>query len=105
MSVILQPERDPVITAVNAFQSRGVVVAPAGSGETHPVRSSNVAEIGYDAAARELHVVFRNGQRFAYLNVTPDLYDDLERASSIGGFIAARIKPTHEAVRLEDPDV
>lgn len=65
-----------------------------------PVRSSNVASLGYDAGARVLEVEFRSGDVYRYLEVSPETHAELARADSAGSFIARSIRPKHAVVRV-----
>jgi hypothetical protein len=66
--------------------------APAGS-SLQAVESSVLSQVGYDAAAQELTVVFRDGgETYVYKGVSQDLYEGLVSADSIGGFYYANIR-------------
>ena len=60
--------------------------------------SSNLAAVGYDAAAYVLYVDFRNGGRYRYANVPPEEHAGLMAAResapyySHGRYFDARIK-------------
>jgi hypothetical protein len=56
-----------------------------------PVTSSNIVALGHENNV--LRVEFKNGTSYDYQNVPPQLYDQLFTAKSIGGFLAANIKP------------
>lgn len=47
-------------------------------------RSSNIAEVDYDAARGSLDVVFKSGGRYRYHGVTPAQHDAMLSAESIG---------------------
>lgn len=64
--------------------------------EMIPVASSNVASVGYDEAARELHVEFRSGSTYVYSDVGRETYDDLLAAASPGSYIARWLKGAHQ---------
>ena len=49
-----------------------------------PVKSSNVAEMGYDPKAQTLQVLFKNGGLYDYHPVTQREYNELTAADSIG---------------------
>jgi KTSC domain len=54
--------------------------------ELVPVESSNVAGVGHDPAADELHVRFKSGPTvYVYSNVTAEKHQALMSADSIGG--------------------
>jgi hypothetical protein len=56
-----------------------------------PVKSSNVAATGYDAASQTLHVQFKGGKTYAYAGVPPEVNASLGQADSVGRFIGANI--------------
>lgn len=56
-----------------------------------PVKSSNVAATGYDAASQTLHVQFKGGKTYAYAGVPPEVNASLGKADSVGRFIGANI--------------
>lgn len=59
----------------------------------HPVVSSNISDIGYDAETETLYVTFRNsGLTYSYEKVPAGEYSMLERADSVGGYFANNIK-------------
>lgn len=57
----------------------------------HPVRSSNVQSVGYDAELLVLVVQFKNGLRYEYAGVEPEVHAGLMAADSVGGALG-RIK-------------
>ncbi len=59
------------------------------------VESSNVDQIGYDAGSEELHVTFKNGGHYVYLNVPEHLFIGLRDAVSVGSFLNREIKPSY----------
>lgn len=57
------------------------------------VDSSNIEAIGYDSAARELHVRFlKSGDTYVYYEVEASVFEDFKRADSKGTFLNAHIK-------------
>jgi hypothetical protein len=69
-----------------------------------PVASSNVEAVGYDAAARELHVRFKSGPTvYVYEGVAPEQHQALIAADSIGSHLHRHIKGRHGFRRIE-PD-
>ncbi len=72
--------------------------------KTNPVESSNLAAIGYDAESKTLQADFKNGKRFQYQNVPPELFAEFQAAESVGKFFAARIKPEFLGVPLKDDE-
>ena len=55
--------------------------------EMQPVRSSNVAEVGWDEEKQELLIQFKDGSTYAYPNSDKAAYQDLLTASSPGQYI------------------
>lgn len=60
-----------------------------------PVKSSQVASIGYDAESKTLAVTFTRGPDtvYRYPNVDPKVHADFMAAESIGTFFGKHIKP------------
>ncbi|HMC50545.1 MAG TPA: KTSC domain-containing protein [Solirubrobacterales bacterium] len=58
----------------------------------HPVESSAVAMIGYDAEAKEAYVKYLDGDLYAYEGVPADVFEELANAESKGTFVNAVIK-------------
>ncbi|MDR6887840.1 MULTISPECIES: KTSC domain-containing protein [Variovorax] len=76
-------------------------VSPAPIGEAEliviamqPVKSNQLASIGYDAASKTLAATFTRGPGtvYQYQNVEPQLHADFLAAESIGTFFGQRIK-------------
>lgn len=57
-----------------------------------PVTSSQISKIGHDPRTNTLVVVFNNGSRYKYANVTTALFEELRTAESVGSFFSKRIK-------------
>lgn len=57
-----------------------------------PVKSSNIAEIGYDNDNQTLGVKFKNGSHYVYSEVPEDKHINLMNAESIGRFFHSQIK-------------
>lgn len=68
------------------------------------VESSAVATVGYDRDRELLRILYRNGKTYDYLNVPPEVHQELVTASSIGKYVNEVIKPNYEAVRVEEED-
>jgi hypothetical protein len=64
------------------------------------VTSSNVMAIAYNAECRQLYVRFQNGGIYRYDGVKPDEFHAFRGASSIGGFLHARIKSKYVGVKV-----
>ena len=58
----------------------------------HPVESSAVARIGYDAAAEEAYVEYIGGGLYVYEGVPVGVFEELANADSKGTFVNAVIK-------------
>ena len=71
--------------------------------ELHPVESTAVAAVGYDAAERELYVRFKGTSdgTYVYADVSPEEYADLLAADSIGGYVNTQIKSRHDYRELD----
>lgn len=74
---------------------------------THnPSEKSNVKRWAYDAANRELFLVFGSSQQvYRYSEVSPEKFEEFESAPSKGVFFAAQIKPTHECTKVASDEV
>lgn len=59
------------------------------------VDSSNIEAIGYDENSSTLQVEFKNGGMYQYFDVPEEVFNGLRDASSVGGYLAARIKGTY----------
>ena len=57
-----------------------------------PVKSSNIAAIGYEPATELLTVQFHGGQTWEYRGVPADVHSALMAAKSVGGFFNANVK-------------
>jgi hypothetical protein len=56
------------------------------------VASSNLVSVGYDPLTMTLEVEFHNGSIYQYMNVLPEIYKGLVKASSVGAFFHDHIK-------------
>ena len=65
-----------------------------------PVKSKNIAAVGYDSASRTLEVEFISGSAYKYSNVTPATALALRKAKSKGQYFASYIKNKFEGVKL-----
>lgn len=64
-----------------------------------PVDSEAISSIGYDEAAKELYVFFRNGSKVKYFEVSPEKHKALMDAESKGKHFAKHIRPAHKFAR------
>ena len=58
-----------------------------------PVESSAVKALGYDPASRQAAVEFTSGQIYAYHGVSPEEFDQVRGAASIGEAVNRQLKP------------
>jgi len=58
----------------------------------HPVESSAVRMIGYDAEAEEAFVEYLDGDLYVYEGVPPEVFEELRHAESKGTFVNDVIK-------------
>jgi hypothetical protein len=56
------------------------------------VKSSSISGYQYDSGAQELLVLFTNGTLYSYSGVPLEVFDELRKAESIGGYFHAKIK-------------
>lgn len=67
-----------------------------------PVKSSNVAALGYDPASQTLRVKFKTGGTFDYAGVSPLHHAQLSAGRvSVGAYIHQHIKPHHKAAKVD----
>jgi hypothetical protein len=60
-----------------------------------PLSSSNLQSCGYDENLRELKITFKNGATYAYSDVDPEVFEDLQRAPSAGQYFNEEIKDSY----------
>ena len=58
----------------------------------HPVKSSNIEQVGYDAKEKILIIKFKKGTAYEYSNVPQSVYKNLMGAPSIGKQFIATVK-------------
>ncbi len=68
--------------------------------DVKPVRSRDLALIGYDAATAILEVVFRAGGVYRYQGVPESVYHGLMTAPSHGIFFQRHIKAQYSFVKV-----
>ena len=68
---------------------------------TTKVKSSVIAEIGYDEETKQLEVVFTNGARFRYADVPQEVYEEFIAAKSVGQFFGTKIRGQYIASRQQ----
>ena len=66
-----------------------------------PVESSQIKEIGYDEANMVLEVQFKRGNAvYQYVEVPPDVADNLIDAESLGKFFNANVRDKYQFTKL-----
>ena len=68
--------------------------------EVKPVKSRDLALIGYDHSTLTLEVVFRAGGVYRYQNVPENVYHSLMGASSHGTYFQKHIKNQYPFVKV-----
>jgi hypothetical protein len=68
--------------------------------EMHPVSSSNVAAVGYDADNQTVYVQFLDGSTYTYKGVTEQEYENLRTASSVGSYLNRNYKNVYPYERI-----
>lgn len=66
-----------------------------------PVDSSVIAAVGYDDGARRLRLEYRSGRTYDYLDVPPEVYEELMSGGSMGEYVNGVIKPNYDCVELD----
>jgi len=61
--------------------------------------SSQIKSIGYDSESKVFEVIYKNGAKYHYSNVSPELWEEAKTAPSIGKFVHANIK-SHEYKKI-----
>jgi hypothetical protein len=56
------------------------------------VNSTNLDSIGYEKKKKELQVEFKDGARYKFKDVKPDLFKEFQKAESKGSFFAMNIR-------------
>ena len=69
--------------------------------ERIPVESSHLRAVGYDPAARKMHIEFKNGSVYEYLAVPEQFHKTLTEADSNGTFFHKNVKPFFKARRID----
>ncbi|MEM7249093.1 MAG: KTSC domain-containing protein [Acidobacteriota bacterium] len=60
------------------------------------MKSTAVEAIGYDEGLQELHVWWKSGRHHAFLEVPPEVFDELWGTRSVGGYFNTVIKQEFE---------
>ena len=70
--------------------------------EMYPVKSSNIAEVGYDKPSKTLRIRFHDRNLvYDYSPVPASIYALLMLSKSKGSFFAEEIRPIFKAQRVE----
>jgi len=72
--------------------------------ERTPVKSSNVASVGYDEQTKTLEVAFQSGGIYQYSGVETQTHADLMGAESIGKFMHQNIVRAGFKAQKMDPE-
>lgn len=64
------------------------------------VSSSNVASVGHDELSQILEVEFLSGAIYEYYDVPVYVYQELVTASSVGSYLAQRVKGVYSFSRV-----
>jgi len=67
--------------------------------EMTPVKSSNIAAVGYDADGLRLVVEFGIGSKYIYFGVKQNVYDSFMASESKGRFFHAHIRGKYDTVK------
>ncbi|HEX4700990.1 MAG TPA: KTSC domain-containing protein [Pseudonocardiaceae bacterium] len=65
------------------------------------VTSSSLVSVGYDPAGQVLEVEFSSGSVYQYTGVPVAVYTEFRAASSLGSYLARRIKPHYPVHRVD----
>lgn len=69
--------------------------------DMQPVTSSQIAEVGYDAEAKKLRVLFNHkGSLYEYSGVEQETFDALVGAASVGIYFNENVKSRYPFVRI-----
>jgi hypothetical protein len=60
--------------------------------DMHPVSSSNITAVGYDAENQTVYVQFLNGSTYAYKGVPEHEFENLLTAPSVGSYLNRNYK-------------
>jgi hypothetical protein len=66
-----------------------------------PVKSSNIAAVGYDSTSKTLEVEFKTGDIYTYSNVPPATVIAFRKSKSQGNYFASWIKKQYKGVKSE----
>lgn len=70
-----------------------------------PVKSSNIAATGYDAASKTLAVQFKGGGKvYHYAGVPESVFGDMAKAESIGKFVGGQVVGKFKHTLMQQAD-
>ena len=67
---------------------------------TEPIQSTNIAAIGFDKVHSIIHIEFKSGGAYRYLECDQELYDGLANARSVGRFFHVKIRDIKPFVKV-----
>lgn len=67
----------------------------------HPVQSSNISHVGYDAPARRMHIKFKTGGHYHYADVPPETHEEFMKAESKGKHFSKNFAGKFAHTKLE----
>lgn len=68
--------------------------------QRNQVPSSNILEVGYDAASATLEVMFTDGKVYQYFDVPQHVHEELVNAASVGKYFHTNIRGTFRYARV-----
>ena len=69
--------------------------------QRHPVHSSVLQSVGYDARRKILELEFREGGTWDYFNLSPRTYQRFMDADSLGNFFVKKIKGKYPELKIK----
>jgi hypothetical protein len=69
------------------------------------VKSSNIAEVGYNDGKQILLIRFTSNKLYAYFDVPANVVSDFVNASSLGSFFGGNIKNDYVTQQIEDSEL
>lgn len=68
--------------------------------QRRPVNSSNIASVGFDPDRNVLEIEFKSGGIYQYLDVPQIVFNNLERASSVGRYFSEHIRDQYRTIKI-----
>jgi hypothetical protein len=62
--------------------------------------SSNISRVAYDAEHANLYIEFRSSKTYRYSDVSPDTWNQLIDAQSVGTFFSQRIRNAYKGIEV-----